>query len=162
MSAASNLAEPFTLGMGFSVQRFSEEAIEVAMPGGWRNRGDGGLIHSGALTALGETTVRMYWDYHLDFRHSRIEATRVQVRIIAPPDADSDQSFRGVFRLPESDREAILHRLRVEQSLSLETQTSIYDRNGRLIAEVEIDWRLSRRLMLSAPGAEVDSGDSER
>lgn len=146
MSAASNFSEPFTAGMGLSVVKMEEDIIEVAMPGGWRNRGEGGLIHTGALAALGESTVRSFWDFHLDLRSLEIEARQVRVRILSTPEGD----LRGVFRLPEGEREAILHRLRAEQKAQLETQTMIYGAHGRLIAEVEIDWRIRRLLVLGS------------
>jgi hypothetical protein len=131
--------------MGLKVSRFTGDAIEVSLPAGWRNRGEGGRIHSGAIAALGESTVRMYWDFHLDLKISDVEARRVSMQVLTSPESD----LKAVFRLPEVDREAILHRLRVDRSLSLETRTLIYDSVDRLVAEVDIDWHLSRRLTLS-------------
>lgn len=144
MSAASNLAEPFMIGMGLRVDKLGEDFIEVAMPGNWRNQGEGGVIHTAALTALGESAARMYWEHHLDLRDAEVESKRAEVRILVRPEGE----MRGVFRLPEADREAILHQLRSKETISVETQTLIYDKNGRLIAEVDVDWRLRRQLAL--------------
>jgi acyl-coenzyme A thioesterase PaaI-like protein len=149
LGAASNLIEPFTLGMGLKVEHLSEDSIEASLPGGWKNRGEGGAVHSAALSALGEFAVRLFWEHHLDLRHSEVEVERVQVRILSRPFGD----LKGVFRLPEADREAILHRLRADGEVNVETQTHIYDRDGRLIAEVDGEWRLKRQLALGAAGS---------
>jgi len=144
LSAASNWAEPFTLGMGLSILRLQEENIEVSMHKGWRNQGDGGLVHSGALATLGEFTGRLFWEHHLDLQSSCIESRRVQVRILAKPFG----AMKAVFRLPVADREVILLRLRAESSTVVDTQTRIYDVDGRLVAEVDVDWLLLRQLAL--------------
>ena len=146
MGAASNLAEPFMVGMGLRVEKLGEDAVEIAMPGGWRNQGEGGIVHSAALSALGESTARMFWEHHLDLRNAEAESRRVQVRILVRPEGE----VKGVFRLPEADREAILHRLRAEGTAAAETQTLIYDRDGRLVAEVDVEWRLRRQLTLGS------------
>lgn len=144
LSVASNWLEPFTVGMGLTIESIGEDSIEVAMPGGWRNQGEGGIIHSAALSALGEFGVRLYWEYHLDLRHADIESRRVQVRIISRPSG----AMKGVFRLPVGDREAILHRLRTDSRAEVETQTHVYDADGRLVAEVEVEWALRRLFAL--------------
>lgn len=152
LGAASNWTEPFTIGMGFRVEKLGEDAVEVRMPGGWRNQGDGGVVHSSALSALGEFAVRLYWESHLDLRHAGAQSSRVQVRVLSRPVG----AMRGVFRLPVADREAILHRLRADNRADIETQTRIYDRDGRLVAEVDVDWQLSRQLALGS-GFQKDS-----
>jgi acyl-coenzyme A thioesterase PaaI-like protein len=146
LGAASKWAEPFTVGMGFKVQKIGEDAVEVRLPGKWRNQGAGGVVHSAALAALGEFAVRLYWEHHLDVRHSGVESKRMQVRILSRPVGE----MKAVFRLPVVDREAILHRLRTQQHVDTETQVHVYDSAGRLIAEVDADWFLCRRLTLSS------------
>ncbi len=146
MGAASNLAEPFTIGMGLRVEKLGEDSIEVVMPGHWRNQGEGGQIHTAALAAVGESAARVYWEYHLDLRDAQVETKRAEVRILARPEGE----VRAVFRLPEADREAILHQLRSKERVSVESQTLIYEKNGRLIAEVDIEWELRRQLALGS------------
>ena len=147
LGVASNLIEPFLVGMGLKVERLGEEVVEVKMPGMWRNQGDGGDIHNGALLSLGEFAVRLFWEYHLDVRRNEIQTKRVQLRTLVRATGD----MKAVFRLPVSEREAILHRIRADGFASIETQTFIYDPNGRLVAEVEVDWELRRQLSLGAP-----------
>ncbi len=146
LGAASNWTEPFTVGMGFKVQKVGEDVIEVRLPGTWRNQGEGGVIHSAALAALAEFAVRLYWEHHLDLRHSGVESKRMQVRILSRPVGE----MKSVFHLPVGDREAILHRLRAQHHAETETQTLVYDGAGRLVAEVDADWFLSRRLTLGS------------
>ena len=151
MGVASNLTEPFTLGMGFRVERLAEDAIEVLLPGGWRNQGEDGAIHSAALCALGETTVRLFWEAHLDLQDIEMRSRRVQARKLG----EAVGEVRGVFRLPEADREAILHELRAEPTCDVESQTLVYDRDGRLVAEIDVDWHLRRRLRLQAGSSDA-------
>jgi hypothetical protein len=163
LGAASNWLEPFTIGMGLAVERLSEEAVEVTMPSRWRNQGDGGAIHTGAFATLGEFCARLLWDCQLDLRSISVESRRVHVRILvkslshvrSPSAGPFVGPVKGVFRLPVADREAILHRLRNESSVDVETETHIYDSQGRLIAEVEVAWQLSRVLSLEPGTSEV-------
>ena len=145
MGLAANLTEPFTAGMGISVNRFTGELIEVGMPSSWRNRGASGRVHSGALSVLGEATVKMYWDFHLDFKTVTFFERRVVVNILLRSETD----LRAVFRFSEVDREALLYRLRVDKRVLLETQTQIFDALDRLVAEVDIEWDLRQRPELS-------------
>lgn len=146
LSAASNLIEPFLVGMGLKVERLGEEVVEVSMPGSWRNQGEGGVNHTGALVSLGEFAMRLYWEYHLDVRRNEMQTKRVQMRILVRPHGD----MKAVFRLPVGEREEILHRMRADGFAVIETQTLIYDTKGRLVAEVEVDWELRRQLALGA------------
>ena len=146
LGVASNLIEPFLVGMGLKVDRLGEEVVEVSMPGSWRNQGEGGTNHTGALVSLGEFAVRLYWEFHLDVRRNEIQTKRVQMRVLVRPTGD----MKGVFRLPVSEREAILHRLRSDGIATAETQTLVYDKAGRLVAEVEVDWELRRQLALGS------------
>lgn len=149
LGVASNLAEPFTLGMGLQVERIGEDIVEILMSGGWRNQGEGGVVHTAALSVLGEVVVRLFWEHHLDLRNCEAEPREVHVRVLARPFGQ----MKGVFRLPETDRESILHRLRSDGAINAETQTLIYDRDGRLVAEVTIEWRINRQLRLGHPTA---------
>jgi acyl-coenzyme A thioesterase PaaI-like protein len=145
LGAASNVAEPFLLGMGLRVEKLGEDSVEVFMPGSWRNQGESGDIHTSALSAMGEFAARLFWEYHLDLRKSEIVAVRLQVRLLSR----ATGHLKGVFRLPVAEREAILHRLRAEGKTEVDSQTLIYDSDGRLVAEIETEWLLSRQAMMS-------------
>lgn len=147
LGAASNLSEPFLVGMGLRVERLGEDAVEVILPGGWRNQGEGGLIHAGALATLGEFTSRLFWEHHLGLQYAEIEVVRVHLKSLARAAGD----MRAVYRLPVSDREVILHRLRAQGRAEVSSEAAIYDRDARLVAEVEVEWRIQRHLALG-PG----------
>lgn len=146
LGVASNLAEPFMAGMGLKVERLSEDVVEVSMPGWWRNQGENGSIHSGALTTLGEFTSRLFWEHHLDLRHSEANVEWIQLRILSRPTGD----MTGVYRLPVSERESVMHRLRADGVAEMISETAIYESGGRLVAEVEVQWKLTRHLAISA------------
>lgn len=146
LGVASNLIEPFVAGMGLRVERLGEDVIEVVLPESLRNQGEGGAVHIGALSVLGEFAVRLYWEYHLDLRKSEIHSSRVQVRVLRRPVGE----MRAVFRLPVSEREAVLHRLRAEGGAEVESQALVYDNEGRLVAEVDSDWAIARQLALGS------------
>jgi hypothetical protein len=144
LGAASNLVEPFIVGMGFSVASLSEDSVEVTMPGFLRNQGEMGVIHNSALSALGEFSARLFWEHHLDLRRQELRARSVSLRLIAR----AMGPMRAVFRFSVSEREAVLHHLRAETSADAESTVSVYDSDGRLVAEVEIGWEFSRQLTL--------------
>ncbi len=144
LGAASNLVEPFLVGMGFSIASLSEDAVEVTMPGFLRNQGEVGQIHNAALSALGEFAARIFWEHHLDLRRQELRASAVRLRVLAR----ASGSMRGVFRFPVGEREAVLHALRARGSAETESTVSVYDTDGRLVAEVEVAWEFTRQLAL--------------
>ncbi len=146
LGAASNLVEPFLVGMGFSVASLSEDSVEVTMPGFLRNQGEMGVIHNAALLALGEFSARIFWEHHLDLRRQELRARSVSLRLITK----ATGQVRAVFRFPIGEREAVLHRLRMDGFAEAESTVSVYDNGGRLIAEVDIGWDFSRQLALSS------------
>lgn len=148
LSAASNVVEPFLVGMGLRVESLGEEAIEVVLPGWWRNQTEGGALHVGALTTAGEFASRLYWEHHLDLGRSELTARELNSKVFGRPSGD----VKVVFRMPVAQREAVFHRLRSEGSTEVVSVTAIYDQSGRLAAEVEVTWRLLRQLALG-PGA---------
>lgn len=152
LGAASNLVEPFIVGMGLSITALNEDSTEVTMPGFIRNQGEVGSIHNAALSALGEFAARIFWEHHLDLRRSELRARRVALRSITR----ASGPMRGVFRFPVSDREAVLHSLRANGSAEADSTVSIYDVNGLLVAEVEIGWDFSRQLSLSGGATKHD------
>lgn len=151
LTAASNLIEPFLVGMGLRVEKIGEESVEVSMPDIWRNQGENGSIHTGAIVSLGEFTTRLYWEYHLDVRRSEMRTEAIRMRSISK----STGSLKAVFRMSVSEREAILHRMRAQGRADVETLASVYDRSGRLVAEVEVDWELWRPLALNPGSADT-------
>lgn len=146
LGAASNFVEPFLVGMGLSVETLGEEIAEVKLPGHWRNQGEGGVVHNGALSALGEFTSRLYWEHHLDLRGPELYAKHVELRSLARARGD----LRGVFRWSVASREEIQHRLRSTGEADAHATVSVYDDAGKLVAEIEIDWSITRQLSLGS------------
>lgn len=144
LGVASNLTEPFTAGMGLKIEKLSEDVAEVVLPGWWRNQAQGGALHVSALTTLGEYTSRVFWDHHLDVRYSELQMTQIQLRLLSRATGD----VRAAYHLTVSEREAILHRLRSSEQVELMTPVSIYEKTGRLVAEVEVQWLMRRQLAL--------------
>jgi acyl-coenzyme A thioesterase PaaI-like protein len=150
LGAASNLVEPFLVGMGFSVASLSEDSVEVTMPGFLRNQGETGVLHNAALSALGEFAARIFWEHHLDLRRQELRARAVSLRLIAR----AAGQMRAVFRFPVSEREAVLHALRVSGRADADSTISVYDSDGRLVAEVDVSWDFSRQMALGSGGIE--------
>lgn len=159
LGAASNLVEPFMLGTGLSVVSLTEDSVEVTMPGFIRNQGEGGVIHNAALSALGEFAARIFWEHHLDLNRSELLASSVSMKLMAK----ATGPVRAVFRLPVSERETVLLTLRSDAFAEAESSVSIYDSMGKLVAEVDTEWKFSRRLALTAgsSGASDSSSDSD-
>lgn len=148
LGAASNLAEPFVAGMGLGVETLGEESIEVSMPGFWRNQGEGGKIHPGALCTLGEFATRIFWEHHLDLRRSEMTVRRIHLRALS----NVEGGVRALYRLSVSEREKLLHALRAEGAVDVECEVAIHDAGGKLAAQVEVEWRFAKPLALG-PGS---------
>lgn len=146
LGAASNIAEPFLAGMGLRVERLTEESIEVSMPDSWRNQGEGGLLHTGALSTLGEFASRLYWEHHLDLKRSEMNPVRVHLRVLGRPKGD----VRAAYRISVGEREKILHALRASGQTGVECEVSIHDAQEKLLAQVEVEWQFARPLALGA------------
>jgi hypothetical protein len=138
LGVASNMTEPFLLAMGLSVERVEEDLVEVWLPDWWRNRGEEGVVHNGAIASLGEFAVRKYWDHHLTSFHSRAEAVNLQFRRLGVVKG----ALRGTFYLATSERESFFQKLRANQSATINCETNIYDKDGRLVAQVEMQWQM--------------------
>ena len=146
LGVASNLAEPFTAGMGLKVAKLGEDVAEVLLPDSWRNQGSAGGIHPAALAVLGEMAARIFWEHHLDLRAADAAVKRLQVRLLAPAKGE----LRGAYRISVAEREAILLKLRSDGRVEIETHTLVYDQAGRMIAEVEAELELHRQLALGS------------
>jgi hypothetical protein len=151
LGAASNILEPFLAGTGLAVERMDEALVEARLPGWWRNQGESGVIHTAAIAALGEFTSRIYWEHHLDLRRSEISLHRVEARVLQRALGD----LTGIYRMPVQEREAILLQLRRERVARVGAEVSVYDRQGRLVSQVELDWHLERNPAL-ASGAGIE------
>jgi hypothetical protein len=88
----------------------------------------------------------LYWEHHLDLRGPELFARHVDLRSLAPARGD----LRGVFRWTVASREEIQHRLRASGEAEATIPVSLYDRAGKLVAEVEIEWSFTRQLSLGS------------
>ena len=125
LGAASNFVEPFLVAMGLSIASFDEDLVAVILPGHWRNQGEGG-------------------EHHLGLRGPELRARVVTLRLLSRATGD----LRGVFRWTVAQREEIQLRLRAAGQAEASALVSIYDASERLVAEVDIEWLLSRQLAL--------------
>ncbi len=145
LSAASNLADPYVAGMGLSILAFAPTMIEVAMPNRWRNRGEGGSVHVGALATLAEFTSRVFWERHLNLRRNEMRVGQLISRFLRETESDT----RAVFNFDENEREAVLYRLRAEGRVYVPCEVAVYDSVGRLVAETTVEWCLAQPKSLS-------------
>ncbi|MCM2280483.1 MAG: DUF4442 domain-containing protein [Bdellovibrionaceae bacterium] len=146
LSAASNLADPYVAGMGLSVQRLDENGVEVFMPHRWRNQGEGGVVHVGALVTLAEFVSRVYWERNLNLMRHEIQAVQVTSKFHITTELDT----RGVMNFSEGEREAVLFRFRSEGEAIVPSQVKVFESTGRLVAEIVVEWRLKGSLALGA------------
>lgn len=151
LSAASNLADPYLVGMGLTIERLDENGVDVRMPDRWRNRGEGGAAHVGALTTLAEFASRVYWERNLNLNRHDMHVVQLTAQFLAPADGD----IRAVMGFSEGEREAALFRFRAEGEVVVPAEVKIFESQGRLIADIVVEWRLTRPLALGAP-AESD------
>ncbi len=152
LGAASNITEPFLAAMGLGVVDLGEESITVSMPGWWRNQGELGAVHVGALCTLGEFTSRLYWEHHLDLRRAEMSLLGMQVRPVGGTSEIGLNHLKGSLRaryhISTAERESVLHRLRATGATELESEIAVYDKSQKLVAEVALEWRFRRQLSI--------------
>ena len=148
LSAASNLAEPFTAGMGLRVLQLSEERIEVVLPDWWRNHDSEGSLHNSALSVLGEFTARVFWERHLDLRRSQMRVLRAEAKFLKKISSE----VRATLQMSEAEREGVLFRLRSQGEVTVESAVTIYDSKEQLAALLLIEWQFVRAKELPQAG----------
>lgn len=146
LSAASNLADPYVAGMGLTIERLDENGVSVTMPHRWRNRGEGGAVHVGALTTLAEFTSRVYWERNLNLSRHEMRVVQLAAKFLGVTEHDT----RATMNFSESEREAALFRFRADGEAIVPCLVQVFESAGRLIAEVTIEWRLNRLLAIGA------------
>lgn len=145
LGVASNIVEPFLVGTGVSVTAIGEEVAEVSLPNIWRNQTERGVIHTAAVAAIGELASRLYWERHLDLRHSELQTVSVNTRLVG----STRDSLKAVFRASVGEREEVLHKLRAEGRAETAGSVSVYDTSGKLVAEVDVEWTITKQLALA-------------
>ncbi|HVK61305.1 MAG TPA: DUF4442 domain-containing protein [Bdellovibrionales bacterium] len=145
LGVASNIVEPFLVGTGVSVAALGEEVCEIALPNIWRNQTEHGVVHTAAISATAELASRLYWERHLDLHHSELKPLSVSTRILG----STRDSLKAVFRATVGEREEVLHKLRANGETETLGTVSVYDSSGKLVSEVEIEWKMTKQLALS-------------
>ncbi len=146
LSVASNITDPFVVGMGLQISKLEEDLVEVTLPQRWKNLTDSGDFHTGALCTLAEFTSKVYWDRHLSALATRRRVRRLEAQILQSPRG----SLVARYSLSSSEREAFLFKLRTEQEPMIDALVKIYDSHDKLIAEVSIDWQFAAQLALGS------------
>lgn len=144
LGVASNIMEPFTIGMGLNVTQLAEDHCEVVLPDIWRNHGNGRQIHPGALVALCEFAVKSYWNQYLHSNQTNIILEEFHFQRISKPQG----LLKAKYRLTIGDREWLLLRLRSEETVTFTSSVSVYSEEGLLVAEIDLHWRYKGQLEL--------------
>ena len=146
LSVASNMTDPFVVGMGLQISKLEEDLVEVTLPQRWKNLTDSGDFHTGALCTLAEFTSKIYWDRHLSSSAARRRVRKLDAQILQTPRGN----LVARYSLSSSEREAFMFKLRTEQEPMIDALVKIYDSQDKLIAEVTIDWQFAAQLALGS------------
>lgn len=154
LSAASNLSDPYLAGMGLHVEDLGETRAEVRLPMRWKNQGEGGTVHVGAMTTAAEFVSRLYWERLLNLQRHQLRATQITARFLGEVSTDC----KAIFSVSEAERESILFKLRSEGTATAPCPVNIFDEAGKLVAEVQVEWNFSQPKSLgSGQGSETSS-----
>lgn len=148
LSVASNITDPFVVGMGLQISKLEEDLVEVVLPQRWKNLADGGEYHKGALCTLAEFTSKLYWNRHLNALAARGKVRRLEANFLQ----QGKGNLVAKYSLSSAEREAFLFRLRTEQEPVIDALVKIYDSQEKLVAEVAIDWQFAAQLALGSGG----------
>ena len=157
LTAASNLSDPFLVGMGLKVLKMSEDSIEVGLPQRWKNSEGSGAIHVGALCTAAEFTSRVYWERHLSPTWCESRVVNIQANFLRPALRDT----KAVYHVGDTEREALLFQVRSEKSINFESLVAVYDSEKQLISEVTIEWNFRRKQTIGVSKQSVDDPDDE-
>jgi acyl-coenzyme A thioesterase PaaI-like protein len=146
LSAASNFSDPFLVGMGLQIEKMNEDGLEVRLPQRWKNSAGGGFVHIGALCAAAEFTSRVYWERHLNPAGCESRVVNLQCHFLRA----AQNSIKIIYHIGDAEREALLFRVRNEESVSFESLVVIYDDEEQLICEATIDWNFRRKNILGS------------
>ncbi len=146
LGVVSNLADPYIAGMGLGIERLDENGVSVKMPLRWRNRGEGGVAHVGALTTLAEFASRVYWERNLNVSRHEMRVAQLSARFLGEAEGDT----RAMMNFSEAEREAALFRFRAEGEAVVPCCVQVFENAGRLVAEVTVEWCMTRPLVLGA------------
>lgn len=142
LSVASNITDPFVVGMGLQITKLQDDLVEVSLPQRWKNLAEGGEFHTGALCTLAEFTSKVYWSRHAASSHKRVQ--KIEAQILQP----ARGNLIARYSLSSSEREGFLFKLRTERAPIIDSLIKIYDSQEKLIAEVTIDWQFASQLAL--------------
>jgi acyl-coenzyme A thioesterase PaaI-like protein len=155
LGAVSNLSDPYLAGMGLTVDLLTETRAEVTLPDRWKNKAEGGVAHVGALTTAAEFASRIYWERLLNLQRNSMRVTNLSAKFFV----DARSTTKAVFDIPENEREALMFKLRSEGEVKPSCAVKIYDHDGRLVAEVTVDWHFHQAKAL---GSGLASGQAEK
>ena len=147
LSAASKLADPYLVGMGVRILNLNEERAEIKLPHNWKNSQNiGGSVHVGALCTVSELASRLLWEKHLPPALTSAQIQRLEANFLRPAVRD----VRAICHLPESDREALLFKLRSSSETLFDHTVQVYDSEEQLVAEVSVEWKFRQQASLPA------------
>lgn len=146
LSVASNVTDPFTVGMGLQITKLEEDLVEVTLPQRWKNLADGGEFHKGALCTLAEFTSKTYWNRHLSALAAQGKVRKLEANFLQTPRGN----LVAKYSLSSAEREAFLFRLRTEKEPVIDSLVKIFDSQEKLVAEVTIDWQFAAQLALGS------------
>lgn len=157
LSAASNLSDPYLAGMGLHVAELNETRAEVTLPFRWKNQGESGSVHVGAMTTAAEFVSRLYWERLLNLQRHQLHAVQINARFLAEANTDC----KAVFTVTENEREAILFKLRSEGTATAPCPVNVFDQAGKLVAEVHVEWKFSQPKALGSGSASGSANANE-
>jgi acyl-coenzyme A thioesterase PaaI-like protein len=146
LSAASNFSDPFLVGMGLQISKMTEDDLEIQLPQRWKNSAGGGAIHVGALCTAAEFASRVYWERHLSPSWCESRVVNLQCLFLRAAQRDT----KIVYHVGDAEREALLFRIRSEDSVNFESLVAIYDDEEQLICEATIEWNFRRKNTLGS------------
>ena len=144
--AAVGLSDPFAIGMGIDFERLDDSGCVATLPDRWRNRDRDGRPHPSAITALAQLATRESWARHVDVRVVKMRLSRLELRCDGTVPAGD---LRLSYVCEHDEREAALLRLRSTGRSRASCQTRLFDSAGRLVGEIDLDWELEGKPLLS-------------
>jgi len=131
------LDSPFIIALGLKIQNLTNETVEVQVPSTLQNRNEWGELHSSVLISAAQFASQIIWKRHIRPQFEEMTLTDLQSHFVSRP-SKSKAHVRA--KLAETEREAVLRKLKVGELVTHEMALVITDDKDQILANINCTW----------------------
>ena len=132
------LNSPFIIALALKVQNLTDETVEVQIPNTLQNRNELGELHSSVMISAAQFASQIIWKRHIRPQLEEMSLTELQSHFALRP-SKSKAFVRA--KLAETEREAVLRKLKIGETVSHEMTVVVTDDKDQILANINCTWR---------------------